>query len=250
VYVEYRAAVDLTGHVMCTWHSTVGRNPRPILPDGCIDILWIGDALGLAGPDSRPMPVEIAPGTRVTGLRFHPGRATGVLGVPAAELRDARPELAAVWGRAADRLAEQIATAPDDRSRRALLESTVRARLIGAPQIDPVALAVVDGVSDPRRSVADLAAVIGLSERQLHRRCLVAFGYGAKTLDRVLRLQRFLRLARSRPELGLAGLATAAGYSDQAHLSHDCRALAWTTPAALVRRRTSDSDKTPRGRAA
>jgi transcriptional regulator GlxA family with amidase domain len=81
--------------------------------------------------------------------------------------------------------------------------------------------------------VARLALRAGLSERQVHRRCVAAFGYGAKTLDRVLRLQRFLALGRSRPEAGLAELAAAAGYADQSHLGHDCRSLAGATPAAL-----------------
>ena len=39
-----------------------------------------------------------------------------------------------------------------------------------------------------------LAACVGMSERTLRRRCLDAFGYGFKTLDRVLRFQRFLSL--------------------------------------------------------
>jgi transcriptional regulator GlxA family with amidase domain len=81
--------------------------------------------------------------------------------------------------------------------------------------------------------VAALAAQAGLSERQLHRRCLGAFGYGAKTLDRVLRLQRFLALGRAAPTAGLAELAAAAGYADQAHLGHDCRSLAGATPGDL-----------------
>jgi hypothetical protein len=63
---------------------------------------------------------------------------------------------------------------------------------------------------------------------------VAAFGYGAKTLDRVLRLQRFLALGRAEPDAGLARLAADAGYADQAHLGHDCRALADATPAQLL----------------
>ena len=35
----------------------------------------------------------------------------------------------------------------------------------------------------------------GDAERHLHRRCLDAFGYGAKTLTRILRMNRALDLA-------------------------------------------------------
>jgi AraC-like DNA-binding protein len=45
-----------------------------------------------------------------------------------------------------------------------------------------------------------LAGRVGMSERTLRRRCLSAFGYGFKTLDRVLRFQRFLRLTAHSPK--------------------------------------------------
>ena len=44
--------------------------------------------------------------------------------------------------------------------------------------------------------VAELADVVGLSTRQLHRRCTAAFGYGPATLARILRFQRFVHAAR------------------------------------------------------
>jgi len=111
----------------------------------------------------------------------------------------------------------------------------VGARQTGGPAIRPLQRGAA-GV------VAVLAAQAGLSERQLHRRCLTAFGYGPKMLDRVLRLQRFLALGRARPAASLAELAAAAGYADQAHLGHECRALGGATPGEL--RPVSDPDKT------
>ena len=74
------------------------------------------------------------------------------------------------------------------------------------------------------RSVADTADALGLGARQLHRRALVAFGYGPKTLARVLRLQRALGLARQ--GVPFAETAALAGFADQAHLARDVRDLA------------------------
>src|SRR5690606_41603463 len=82
--------------------------------------------------------------------------------------------------------------------------------------------ALVAGLSG--RSVREAADRVGLSERQLRRRSLAAFGYGPKTLQRVLRFQRALRLARA--GVPLADAALAAGYSDQAHFAHEVRDLA------------------------
>jgi AraC-like DNA-binding protein len=68
-----------------------------------------------------------------------------------------------------------------------------------------------------------------MSERHLRRRCEVAVGYGPKTLDRVLRFQRFRRLREHRVA-SLAQLAFESGYADQAHLTREYRRLAGTTP--------------------
>jgi AraC-like DNA-binding protein len=108
--------------------------------------------------------------------------------------------------------------------------------------VDPVADATArlvdrrDGVRVVR--VDDLASELGLSARQLHRRCLHAFGYGPKTLARVVRFQHFLHAARAAPTLSFARLAAECGYSDESHLSHDCRALGGVPPGELVRRDT------------
>lgn len=64
---------------------------------------------------------------------------------------------------------------------------------------------------------------MGLSERQLHRRSLAAFGYGPKTLARVLRFDRALALAQD--GVPLAETAALAGYADQPHLAREVKAL-------------------------
>ncbi|MFD3682356.1 helix-turn-helix domain-containing protein, partial [Streptomyces sp. NPDC058613] len=80
--------------------------------------------------------------------------------------------------------------------------------------------------------VAAVAAAVGLGERRLHRRSLDAFGYGPRTLGRVLRMRRALALARS--GMRYAEVAHAAGYADQAHLAREVRALAGTTLTAYT----------------
>ena len=83
--------------------------------------------------------------------------------------------------------------------------------------------------------VREMAAAIGLTERQLHRRCLAGFGDGAKVLQRGLRFDNAMRLARGGgPGAGLAEVAYRAGYADQAHLSREVRALAGVSPTELL----------------
>jgi AraC-like DNA-binding protein len=80
----------------------------------------------------------------------------------------------------------------------------------------------------------ELMSALGLSERTLRRHCEHAFGFGPKTLDRVLGMQHFLELVRTHPGLGLANLAGIAGYADQAHLSREARRLTGLTPTTIL----------------
>jgi AraC-like DNA-binding protein len=89
---------------------------------------------------------------------------------------------------------------------------------------------------DPRARTEDVAAEIGLSLRQLRRRCHAAVGYGPKTLQRILRFQMFVSLV-DRDRADLATLAAQTGYADQAHLTRECLSLSGLTPAALARQR-------------
>ena len=110
-----------------------------------------------------------------------------------------------------------------------------------APASDPprdmavVFQALGRGAGEASATMPRLLQRLGLSERSLRRRCHEAFGYGPKRLDRILRFQRFLSLARRVPGAELAALALAAGYADQAHLSREVRRLSSLSAAAVVR---------------
>jgi AraC-like DNA-binding protein len=194
-----------------------GDGSGRVLPDGCMDLLWHEGRLLVAGPDTRAHVTAGAPGTWV-GLRFYPGSAPAFLGVPAHELRDLRVELADLWPvPEVRRLRSRIAGAPDLGT---ALEEVVAER---AAPVDPVLRALVTRL-DAGRPVAATADELGLGARQLHRRSLVAFGYGPKTLARILRLRRALALARS--GVPYAETAARSGFADQAHLARDVRELA------------------------
>ena len=93
-----------------------GRARRPaglVLPDACIDVIWDGSSIFVAGPDTGPVPVPPHPGQCFAGLRFLPGKAPAYLGVPASELLDSRVPLGDLWGEAAAaRLADRLSAAP------------------------------------------------------------------------------------------------------------------------------------------
>lgn len=95
---------------------------------------------------------------------------------------------------------------------------------------DQVVLAAVSRLGVPGARVADVAAEVGYSERQLNRRVLAAVGYGPKMLARVARLRRLVAI-----EAGpLAARALTAGYASQAHMSDEVRELTGLTPVRFL----------------
>lgn len=218
MYQERRSHVP--GSVVWRGSTSTSSGPKRVLPDGCMDLFWDGHALRVAGPDTRAhVSIEI-PGTELTAIRFAPGTGPAVVGVPTNELRDQRVPLGALWsGARVRRLTERFANERDIAN---ALESVALHQLTDAIP-DPLCASVVARLGQGC-NIGDASRAVGLSDRQLLRRCHAAFGYGPKTLARVLRLTDALRMARDGVQL--AKVATNAGYVDQAHLCRDVRTLA------------------------
>lgn len=217
--------------VACTWERlTTNRRGQRVVPDACVDLIWAGDRLSIAGPDTRPRVVTLAPGSRVVGVRLRPGTAGAVLGLPASELCDVSPDAADVLGHdVAAALLEALAAGSDPHQ---LLLRAAQLRGVSAP--DPLVRAAVVALARPRARVSAVAAELGVSARQLQRRVSDAVGYGPKTLARVLRFRRLQAL----PPAPLAELALDAGYADQAHMTAEVTRLAGTSPVRFLKDRT------------
>src|SRR6185295_3421337 len=97
-YREHPVPARWHGLAECLWTSTAPGAPETVdvLPDGCMDLVWSGAELFVAGPDTAPHPFERVAGLAATGLRFHPGVLPALLDVPADALRDSRVPLDAV----------------------------------------------------------------------------------------------------------------------------------------------------------
>ncbi|MEV6238242.1 helix-turn-helix domain-containing protein [Lentzea sp. NPDC051838] len=212
VYAERPAPAGLA----CLWTRTVSSETvQRVVPDGCTDLMWspATGSLFVAGPDTAAQLAVVAPGT-LYGVRLPPGAFPSVFGVPAHAVRDLRVPLSSL--------------VPDARlSSFSEMVEFCASRVVVDPAL--AATASLLRTSD----VASAAWEIGLSSRQLRRRCLDAFGYPPKVLQRVLRFDLAMRLAwRGMP---FASVAVEAGYADQAHLAREVRSLAGVPLGQLIR---------------
>lgn len=210
------------------WQRTIDSAPEgtPIMPDGCLDLLWDGDHLFVAGPDTATRWHRSPAGKTYVAVRFSGGLGPTLLGVPADELLDRTPNLEELWpSRQVRVLTERVEVDPV-----AALEAWVVKRAARCVQ-DPLGPRVL-AMAVAGTPMAVMADRLCINPRHLYRRCLPAFGYGPRRLARVLRFQRALgEIRRGAP---LAQVAAACGYADQAHLSREVRSLAGTTPTGLL----------------
>jgi AraC-like DNA-binding protein len=236
-YREFAPAVAFRAELHCLWVSVAppgGTEPVPVLPDGCTDLIWqSGVGAFVAGPDTGPAPSPRPPGAVFVGVRFRPGAGGAALGVPLSELLDQRVDAADLPAVPAGRLPGSLA--PADAMRRV---AGIAAQMLAERAPDRLVLEAARLLGQPGAQAELVAAQLGISERQLRRRCQAGVGYGPRMLARVLRFRRFVSSidARGRPG-DLARLAAEAGYADQAHLSRESSRLAGLTPAALARSR-------------
>ncbi|GAA3592360.1 helix-turn-helix transcriptional regulator [Klugiella xanthotipulae] len=201
---------------------------RLILPDGCMDILWDGGTLVIAGPDTRAHVFASAAPSTIIGLRYAPGILPLLLGTPAHLLVNQRVPLAEVAPRP---LTDALLLAVDG--------ARAPGRALEAAWLPLLGELGATERGFPREALrltragygaAAAARALNLSERQLYRRSINTFGYGLRTLGRVLRLQDAVATLSRTPGIPLAQLAAEVGYTDQSHLTREFRSLAGVTP--------------------
>jgi len=198
-----------------------------VVPDACVDLIWSGERLSIAGPDTGPRIVQLDPGTRLVGARLRAGAAGAVLGRPASEIRDLSPDAAEVLGRdVAAALLDQLLAGSDPHS---LLMRALELRGLREP--DPLVRAAISALGRPQARVGSVADELGVSARHLQRRVSDAVGYGPKMLARVLRFRRMWALWPG----PLVELALEAGYADQAHMTTEVTRLAGVSPVRFLK---------------
>lgn len=192
------------------------------------------------GANSRPLRVRVKGGFAVTGFAIRPRGWHALFSEPHNLLSDKMLPLQQMWGELADTMFAGVAAATDDTAQLAAMESALRGRiaLIRAPEID-MQMAQFEAIArtDSTIRVEDAAQDVGLSMRQLERRCLATFGLTPKS---ILRRSRFLDSATafrgfsSPNECELDALR----YFDQSHMNREFRRYTGMTPRTFAKTAT------------
>ncbi len=199
-YQEFVPPPSLAHRLVCLWTQHIDgpaddHYEHGVLPDGCVDIVCIGNRPPVvAGPATQRIVVTLPTACKIIGIRFRPGHAATSLGVPANAMLNQDVPLADIWRGAAGRLSERGFRHQAESSKLEAITAALATRLAFTSDPDPsIRFAVAWLVRHPTGRVRDLARLIGVSDRQLQRRFVAAVGYGPKTFQRILRFQRLLK---------------------------------------------------------
>lgn len=220
-YREHPPPTHLRELVESVWTREGPAEQARIFPDGCMDLIAVDGSVVVAGPDTEAFVVDgDAPST---GMRFRPGMLPRLLGLPAAELRNRRAELADVR-----RIPLPHSTSLIDLATSLASRSPSRQTAPWPPgQLREVTRTLAAGVA-----VSAVADDLGWSARTFQRQCIAVYGYGPATLRRVLRFRRATRLLAE--GTALVDVAAGVGYADQPHLHREFRELAGISPTQFA----------------
>lgn len=214
------------------------RGPWRVVPDTSPHIIFSATAAGawcrVVGARSTHADVDVDARLVTVAVRLQPGTLPALIGGHASELTDRALDVADIFGAEGRRLLDELpGLAPRAAGDRLVQVIDRRVRGREAP---PVARAL-------RRAtrVGNLERLLGLPARALHTRVIADLGLAPK---RALRIERLhVALHRTRHGESLVSAALHAGYSDQAHLTREFRALLGESPTAWQRRGNADSFK-------
>ncbi len=180
--------------------------------------------------NKRAEHIELASGSCIAGIRFHPAISFGVLGQHVATPSLISPEQAQRF--ALLEVLTELQQTRDTAKHLRILESWAQAQFsIGEVLPDYLAVALRGLESD--MSPGQLSANQPLSQRQLERVFKAWLEMTPKHYQRIMRIKKAALYLREHKHANLADVAAQFGFSDQAHMTREFRAIADTTPGKL-----------------
>ncbi|VTU17555.1 transcriptional activator FtrA [Variovorax sp. PBL-H6] len=242
--------------LLCSERVAAGHEVlERVLPDGAVRLIFnLGEVCSpsavVVGASTAPALVRLRGRIDGVSLTLRPGRAAGLLGLPAGELAGTTVHLETLWGGEGTRLLERMARTPDDAARMAMLHAALQRRLCEADgnarsQRAATHAARLIAASGGGRPLREVAETVGVGERRLQQLFHAHVGLPPRAWSRLARLHGCLRALRRQTNPDWAQMAIDHGYYDQSHLANEFRALCGLTPTEFLGRAVSGSSKTP-----
>jgi AraC-like DNA-binding protein len=246
-YEEQRPSAALADLIDRFWaFDMTDQDPAQVdhvvMPDGSCNLTLVEPGPGgrffasLTGPGAVALRVPVFQGVRYRGIRLQPGAVRAVLGLRAASITGKSVPVESIspeWDAA---LRSALAPLPPSlaeftaRAERMLAQRPLQAALLDPAVQQLVAVLIQREGEEP---LGSLLESFGLSERQLRRRFVAEVGLTPKVFSRLRRVRRTCADLLRHASSGIAAISYDHGYSDQAHLSRELRAVFGMSPQLL-----------------
>ncbi|KZZ41550.1 hypothetical protein A3759_15300 [Thalassolituus sp. HI0120] len=257
-------AGPLANVVQGIWSASVCASEaveKTLLADACSGI-----ALILAGDvvvDGEPLqqgvvmlPINkqtdllvMKPGSILAGFRFHPAMGYKILGRHYDELSllprndDNAYQLYELFDRlqqeinhdpgpVSDNSSQNDSAAIRNRQRVQQLYRWAEQALITESRAPDSIQQILSTLNDAE-ALTELSDKIGMSQRQIERLFKLRLGITAKNYQRIIRIRKAIRFIQANSQMPLADVAVELGFSDQAHMTREFKAIAKITPGKL-----------------
>jgi AraC-like DNA-binding protein len=162
-------------------------------------------------------------------------------GLPMHELTNRVLDVDAVFGIDGPFLVERLAELADWATRFQILDAFIESRIARATPPAGV-LWAYHRLEVGEGSIASLSEELGYSQKHLIAQFREHVGLPPKTMARILRFDRAMRLMRGVTRPDFAAIAAETGYYDQAHFNREFREFSGTTPGEFAAARVAGSD--------
>jgi AraC-like DNA-binding protein len=239
-YIEIKPHLRLQLYLKCFWSFESGatfltKQSRPILPDGCIDIIFD------LRPSSRQKSFVVGAMTKpitntrenLIGVRFKPGMAYLFLKHPMNKLTDQIVDFSNFFGNETTLISEQLATLNTLEEQIDLLNQIMIKRLSSLPQLNNQMMFALDYMNKTKGkfNVIELSNHIGWSRQHLTRTCLRYAGLSPKYLSQVLRINNLINEIDNQSPDSLCNLSLSNGFYDQSHMINVFKKITGFPPA-------------------
>jgi AraC-like DNA-binding protein len=185
--------------------------------------------------------VRLNGSVRLVGIRFRPGGAHEVFGVPLRELQDESVSVSRLSIRFACSVPQlsEVNHLPNQFN---ILSDALRYRLASRTRSDPDVLHAIERLTRWQThgapAIADVARAIGVSERSLERRFADQVGLNPIQYRRLVRFRRALS-SYALGRRSWSDIALTAGFSDQSHLAREFQRWTGTSPSTWASSQSS-----------
>ena len=179
---------------------------------------------------SRHKIIVLAAGSQLAGIRFLPAMGYGVLGQHFEKPTLLLPEHDQLY-RLYQIYSELRILKDHDKQIKALY--LWAERNLTATHLIPSSLQRVLECIEQDEALGHLNENFALSQRQIERLFKRWLGMTPKHYQRILRIKKAVSFLRQHKEVNLADVSLQFGFSDQAHMTREFRAIASTTPGQI-----------------